>query len=249
MNTTKLIKPVITTYKSGDTRKLCSLKIPNNKAGELSLNVQEDSTGIGYCFISKLKNRFGKQLGSETFAMNENSQDIGGLYITVEPEYRNKLKEPNGKTGYSFGEILRLASIIEILENKIKNFIIHSKNTAIYFHSKYKFEPAITSFSERNYALESIINNNQKGYEDIVQKAEELLNLAHTTSDSTTQRELCKKTNKLLKRYITRVLSKNEYKNHPFSYGIQMVLTDETIQANRDFFNKLFKKHGIDYTI
>ena len=30
---------------------------------------------------------------------------------------------------------------------------------------------------------------------------------------------------------------------------MRMTLTDENIMKNKDFFNALFKKHGIDYQI
>ncbi len=250
MNTTELIKPVIRFYESGDTRKLCSLKIPNNKAGELFLDVKQESANIDYRFIAELKNRFGKLLGSETFTMFKDSSDINGLYISVEPEYRNKLKASGTNINYKLGEILRLASIIEILENKIKNFIIYSKNTAIYFHSKYNFKPAITSFEERDYALESIINNKTSSYDDIVEKAKKLLQYSKLEKAPEKQRELCRETNLLLEEYIKKVLSeKDAYKKHPFRRGIQMVLTDDTIRDNRVFFNTLFENHGINYTI
>jgi len=250
MNTAELIKPIITPHSPGDPRKLCSLKILNNKAGELSLDVQKESQETSYHFISVLKNKFGKKLGTESFTLWPDNDSATGLYIRVNPEYRRNPDNANNFPKYFFGEILRLTSIIEIMENKLKNFIIHSKNTAIYFHSKYKFKPAITAFEERNQALTAIIKNKTAGYEEIVSKAEELLKIAQSDNSGETQRRLCVDTNKLLEEYITKVLSeKDGVKHHPFNWGMQMVLTDKSIINNREFFNNLFRKHGIDYTL
>ena len=138
-----------------------------------------------------------------------------------------------------------------IMENGISEFEIHSKNSAIYFHSKYKFEPAITNFEERNSALLSIIRNSKKeGYEELKEEAEEILEIAYRDTSSETQRRLCKETNSLAKRYIQKVLeTKDEYKNHPFDNGMRMILRRREIVENKDFFNNLYAKHRIDYKI
>ena len=59
-----------------------------------------------------------------------------------------------------------------------------------------------------------------------------------------------KKTNDLINRYFNKISNKKEeYKNHPFKFGIHMKLTMENILKNKDFFNELFKKHKINYVI
>ena len=104
-----------------------------------------------------------------------------GQYIEVLPEYRQH--------NYFFGELLRLASIIELLENKLKQIEIYSKNTAVYFHSKYKFKPAIKNFNERDKVLESIIENEMNGYEDLRLRAKVLQNLIKDTDIPENQRK------------------------------------------------------------
>ncbi len=217
------------------------LKVFNKYLGELT-TVSKRSDTKPQDVITELRNRLGKVLGSEHFTLTEGYPESIGFLISVEPEYRKK--------NFRFGEILRLSSIMMILENKIKEFKIISKNTAIFFHSKYKFEPSIKSFETRDKALESVIENCKKGYEDIKHEAERLQEECRHKQDAKEQRELCIKTNLLLKKYFQRVLDlKDNTDSHPFKTAIDMVLTDKAIIENKDFFNNLFKKHSIDYRI
>lgn len=220
------------------------IKTVNKYLGEL-VTVSERNKDKYYEVTTELRNRLGKVLGREVFSLEENCPNSIGFSISVEPEYRKK--------SFHFGEILRLSSIIMILENKIKEFEIYSKNTAIFFHSKYKFEPAIKQFSERDLALESMISNCQNNgaeYSEMQREAEELLNAAKVDDNAEKQRELCVKANQLLKRYFAKVEeTKGGYKSHPFNTGISMRLTDDAIIKSKNFFNELFKKHNIDYKI
>ena len=52
-------------------------------------------------------------------------------------------------------------------------------------------------------------------------------------------------------KYINKILSgdKKEYKKYPFEWGMSMELTKDDVYQNKDLFNSLFKKHGIDYKI
>lgn len=238
----ELIKPIIHQYSPADSRKLCTLKGLNNKAGEIMLDVKEAPDSYGYRFRTELKNKYGKLLGKEIFSYFKGKNYMTGQYIEVLPEYRQH--------NYFFGELLRLASIIELLENKLKQIEIYSKNTAVYFHSKYKFKPAIKNFNERDKVLESIIENEMNGYEDLRLRAKVLQNLIKDTDIPENQRKLCEKTSILADEYINRVLKNDEEcKKHPFKNGISMLLSYEDIIKNKEYFNKLFQKQGIDYTI
>ena len=44
-------------------------------------------------------------------------------------------------------------------------------------------------------------------------------------------------------------LPKEKLAFYPFDYGFNMKLTKENVIKNMDFFNNLFKKHGINYKI
>lgn len=239
----KNTKPIITNVAQGDTRKLCSFVVPENKFGKLYLDVKMPKAGYGHNFITELRNRFDKLLGYEEFAYFEGSPNMSGLFIRVNDEYKQK--------GFNFGEILRLSSIIEIMENKVKNFEIISKDTAIYFHAKYKFTPNL-AFSDRDKFLKTLSGDKSNGYEKFSQKAQDLadkLKIAKENADIPQQRKICAETNEVLGEYLDKVIAEKSQKQHPINYTMPMTLTDENILKNKEFFNQLFKKHGIDYNV
>lgn len=256
INPIKPFKPVIYDYKPLDTRKLCSFVVPESKIGKLKFDIIEDPQAEGYKFFSQLKDSAGDVLGHEHFAMFEDSDHISGLYIATKQDLRKK--------GTGIGEVLRLGSIIEMLENGIKKLDIVSKDSAIFFHSKYKFEPAVTIFDERNRLLKCVAQDT--AFEDLSKEAQNLLDKIANTHSGKEQRILSEDANKLLAAYTRQVLAeKNQavlanpedakeiaadmYKKHSLAWTMQMTLTDEKILENRDFFNSLFQKHGIDYSI
>lgn len=226
-------------------QKIPQIRVQNKYLGELFTESRRGSVDRTL-ITTELKNRQNKVLGEEIFSLDTDTQTGAGLLIQTGAEYRQK-------SCYKFGEILRLSSIMALLENKIKTFEIFSKDIAIYFHSKYKFEPAIKSFSERDRALQSIVMNSHKNggeYAQFAKEAEELLKKIESEPEASKQREFCIQANALIKRYIQQVLAtKNEYKKHPFDIGMRMLLTEKNILENKNFFNDLFKRHGIDYTI
>lgn len=240
-----LLNPLRSTLKLNNTDngvKLFSFKIPENKAGELNVCVKRDPEGYRYKYYTELRNRFDKLLGYEHFSYFKDSDNMSGLFIKVEPEYRQK--------HYYFGEILRLASIIEMLENNVKNFIITSKETAVYFHSKYKFRPSITSFETRDRVLDNIAADKSIDFQDLSMKAQDIITQkANPKTTNTTLRELCKDTSTLLYKYLQRATAKKQQNNHQLKWPVEMTLTADDIKADKDFFNNLFKKHGIDYQI
>lgn len=246
INPTRFIKntkPIITNVAQGDTRKLCSFVVPENKFGKLYLDVKMPKAGYGHNFITELRNRFDKLLGYEEFAYFEGSPNMSGLFIRVNDEYKQK--------GFNFGEILRLSSIIEIMENKVKNFEIISKDTAIYFHAKYKFTPNL-AFSDIDKFLKTLSGDKSNGYEKFSQKAQDLANklkIAKENADMPQQRKICAETNEVLGEYLDKVIAEKSQKQHPINFTMPMTLTDENILKNKEFFNQLFKKHGIDYNV
>lgn len=237
----KLNPPKITPYWLNENRKLCDLVSHNKELGELSLNTSrfEDITER---YITKLTDKNNKILGYEIFSFEDFDKDLFGYSIRVNPELRQK--------GLRLGELLRLSSIIELFENKMQKLKIYSKDTAIYFHSKYKFQPDIDNFKDRDEALKSIINNPKKGMEKFIQTAQELLEKLQQNKEHEFQRNAVKKTNQIAKEYIEKALAtKYGDEIYPFNYGMGMKLTKDTIVKNRDFYNNLFKNHGIDYEV
>lgn len=235
------IKPIITKVTPQDARKVCYFVVPNNKIGDLYLEVKHPENSFYNSFITELRNRFHKLLGYEEFAFFEGAKEIFGLNIRVSDEYQRK--------GYNLGEILRLSSIIEIIENKIKNFDILSKDTAVYFHSKYKFKPDVTSVSDCDRLLKTVIEDKTPGFEKIAEKAKVLMQKIESVKSKEEQQHFCEVTNGILEEYITKAIETKTQKQHPFTSTMNMTLTDDTVYKNKEFFNDLFKKHGIDYKI
>ncbi len=244
MTAVNLVTPKIQSFINGPKDNLVrtlSMKIPNKYFGNLCIKSDVTQPKMDV-FETKIFCPNGHKIGYEEFIMNANDS-IEGLYIETKNEFKN--------CGARIGELLRLTSIIEFLENKKGKFNIYSKETAILFHTKYKFEPNMTQFSQRNKLLETILEDKNCKDEKLIEKAKTTYKeIIEGTIDAEKHRELCKQTNEIAKDYINYVQNNVENpKTHPFKHGINMVLTREKVLENKDFFNQLFKNHGIDYTI
>ncbi|MBO5738145.1 hypothetical protein J6R97_02255 [bacterium] len=215
------------------------LKVHNKILGDL---VTASKKQDYMTYETRLNNRFGKTLGYEIFSIDDCTSWANGYSIHVEEDYRNK--------GFNFGEILRLSSIITMVENKIKTFYIYSVKTAPFFHAKYKFFPDISSIGNAENILNTIITKCKDKNETLKNEAEELLENIISINNTKSIDIFCKDTNNILNEYMQIVLNdKNKYKSHPFPCGFNMKLTLDEILKNKDYFNSLFAKHNINYKI
>lgn len=241
---TNMFKPIIKNIAQGDNNRLVNKFTINNKTlGELTVDNRIHDDGYNK-LIAEIKNSNGEELGHEIYSIEDYNKSMFGYFITIKQDYRNSPSK-----NFRFGEILRLSSIISMIENQLKNFGIHSKDSAIYFHSKYKFIPNITEFYQRDMTLKTIANDKNKNFEDFSKQAAEYLKILFQKLSGEEKRNMCKKTSLLAKEYIEQVLKNGEEKYHPFDIGIDMVLPYDTLLKNKEFFNSLFQKHGIDYNI
>lgn len=234
------LKPILKTASMGDSRIVNTLHTHSEIFGNLVTDTRIYNDGHNR-LISEIKNRMGRRLGHEIFVLDTERKIMSGYYIEVEPEYRQR--------NYGFGELMRLSSIITMLENKMQQFEILSKNTAIYFHSKYKFTPNVIGFDDRDNILKSILQNCKNLPDEIAKRAQEFTERLKLNPSNEEKRAITRETNILAKTYIDRVLSQNSQKENPFIGAMDMKLTAEKIFENKDFFNNLLKKHGIDYKI
>jgi|InofroStandDraft_1065614.scaffolds.fasta_scaffold00014_247 hypothetical protein len=235
-----LVKPILKTITPTDSRIVNTLHTRHEIFGNLVTDTKIHYDGYNR-LISEIKNPFGKTLGHEIFSIDNDNKTMTGYFIETLPEYRKK--------GFRLGELLRLSSIITMLENKIKQLDIVSKDTAIYFHSKYKFQPSTTAFATRDNILKNIIQNSKNPLDEIIQNAIEFIEKLKQKPSAEEQRAITRETNKLAKTYIDRVMAQQSQKENMFDCAIHMKLTSENIIENKDFFNALFKQHGIDYEI
>lgn len=238
------IKPQWKNIALNDSRQIFEdCNVNHNVFGKLNITVREYNDGFNR-WIIEIKNALNHKFGKEIISMDNNNKAMNGFDIIVEPAYRKK--------GYNLGELLRLFSVMEMHKNKSPFIKIYSKDTAIYFHSKYKFIPCNRTFTDRNRMLNSMANDSSAEFSDLALKAENLAKLAKTyKNDAEKQRALCIDTNNLAIEYINRAMEKEKKPNikHSFFYGMDMILTRENLEKNKDFYNKLFEKHGIDYQI
>ena len=238
------VKPIWKNFSHTDSRRIfLPFKVHNKNQGDVFVSIgQTANNGFGY-FKTTLVNSENINLGHELLFINpENRANMVGFDIFVFPNFRKKNR---------LGELLRLASIMEMMENKSSSMSIHSVDSAVYFHSKYKFEPAITSFEIRNRALDTISSDISEGFEDFALRAKKIIaDVEKNKANAAVQRALCSDTNVLVKDYIDQALKdgKPEVK-HPFNWGIDMILTKDKIVQCKDYFNSLFEQHAIDYRI
>ena len=221
-----------------NTKIIESMNFKNKIFGDMFLKrVASDNSGFNWLKFAVF-NRCGKEFGYEILKISAADKEIIGANIFIHDEYRKK---------YRLGEVLRLASIMHMVENKIGSIKITSKDSALYFHARYGFKPDFKEFYARDRLLEGI--SKDKSFPELAKEALKLI--ARTNDpDPANQRAVCKEANELLKRYIELALkSPAPEKHHPPRYSVDMSLKRDDVLANREFYNQLFERNSIDYRI
>ena len=236
----KLTKP---TWRINNAVELCSFNLQHARLGMIKANVCKVS-GKDYAYRSELLNSTDSLLGYDEFSLvSKNVGIMSDLRMAADASLRKK--------GFGIGELLRLVSIMQLLKNHMNNIDLYSLPEAIYFHSKYKFVPNITRFSERNSLLETIAEDKASDFENFHEQANMALDRIKLFKTSEKQRSFCKSANILGQKYIEEVFCKgrDEYENHSFKCGMDMTLTKSDIIKNKAFFDNKFKSNGIDFEI
>ena len=152
----------------------------------------------------------------------------------------------NKKQHMGFGELLRLASIIEMNENGLDKIRMISIPNAMPFHIKYKFMPEIDDMKTVFKVLKSIAAN-KSSVGNVPQEAEKILNSIEKNRLANKQLNCLEEVSSLVAKYVRGNAKRwNETK---LSADIPMSLIKSDVKKYASFYNKLFKKHGIDYTI
>ena len=242
-NTT--VKPQWRMISENDTRKVFDdIPIKNDILGNLTLSVKKYKKTFNMLNI-EIKNVMNKVFGEEILSINNDDKTINGINIYVNEEYRRK--------NYRFGELLRLASIMEMFENKSSKIDIYSKGSAVYFHSKYKFKPSlnVTDYPDEVLStLDMIEKDKRKGNKQLSNLANLYKRVLKSDSRLFGIEDLKKRIDTLVQDYILKSTeTEHPEKIYPFRCGIHMSLSAEDVKENRKFFNELFKKHGIDYKV
>ncbi|MBE7712219.1 MAG: hypothetical protein E7Z87_00570 [Cyanobacteria bacterium SIG26] len=220
--------------------------VVNHKTlGPLTLKISKEPSLVNGYDIT-VSDKFKKVLGHEAFSVLPEHKMIVGQMVEVLSEYRKQGR----RKGFNLGELLHLSLIKFMNDNDFNKMDLHSKASAVYFHSKYKFEPSIVDKFDGRKVLSSIVKDKAKGFEKFVAKAQELLDVVKINCRLLCENDVFKSLNKLTKEYIEKsVADKNSNQIHSFEGGFGMTLLKENIKREADFFNKLYKKHGINYSV
>lgn len=146
------------------------------------------------------------------------------------------------------GSAMRLGHIITMMENDINKIELFSLGRAIYFHSKFKFEPDIKDNEKIAQCIKHNIlpNKDDKRFENIIRAAENWLE-----NKNLSQQEKPQTGNHIIYNYCQTInkYKLNKDKKYEIKLGFEMELSKQKVLYNKDFFNNLFSKFGIDYKI
>lgn len=170
--------------------------------------------------------------------------------LMIWPEFNyifiDNMKTEPGSRGKGLGTCMHLTNIIEMMENNIGKLELSAAPSAIPFHVKCGFKPDINwenEYERKN--IRAIAYDSNLELAEYAQKAQNLLK-THMNP-----KEKSKRANKILFDYTrkaVKIMNTKEQKNL-FPHSISMVLTREDVLKNKNFYNKLFDKYGIDYQI
>lgn len=189
-----------------------------------------DSESSAQTVVKNLKHQ---ELGRHEYNLRLQSREFSGEYVEVYPPFRNQ----------GLGELLKLSSIIEMKANNLDKITLYSLPEAIKFHAKFGFTPNIKSSEPISLILKDITEKKQ--FPDLSGQAAVMLKNM-SGNFHLLQKEELKNINSFLSTYIKRCLAWNM---PVFNTKIAMILTDESINKNADFYNKLFEKHEINFRV
>lgn len=190
-------------------------------------------------------------VGYNTFSISKENLVLNGNSMQVNKELQKK---------YGYGEVLRLASIIDLLENSLDKISIYALTEAIPFHHKYKFKPNIPlRKDEIEELLIKISRQRNEKLQPHSQTAKKILNeliYCNFGMSNSKYANLTEKINLLVSNYLKATEKNNlnwessiSMSGVSFRTDIDMDLDRNSIYENKDFFNEKFLAHGIDYKI
>ena len=114
---------------------------------------------------TRITDKYKTEFGAYYYTIAPNSKNIENGYVQTKINQRRK----------GFGELMRLASLIEFKENNLKTIDIDAFPEGLPFHLKYKFKPNITKKSDGIRILEEI---NYPDYDEHEKEHKSLLEIA-----------------------------------------------------------------------
>jgi hypothetical protein len=147
------------------------------------------------------------------------------------------------------GSALHLTQIISMLENNIPETKLYSLGSAINFHAKLGYKSDIQSISEiKTFLMDEIAmkHYNDEIFSPVISKLEKWY-----AGSFASREKLITEGNEIIDDFI-RTINDNKLKydvDYNIISGIKMVLKREDVINNKECYNKLFNKFGIDYQI
>ena len=192
-----------------------------------------------HAITTQITDESGRLMGDYSYSLDPIERTIDYGYIKTKHDFRHK----------GVAEIMRLSSLMELKENSLQSIKIDALSEAVPFHSKYKFQPDLKGKNSTLTILDSIVNKtkadekDKKGAEKLIKK---IVNDGEEDTINLTKGEA-----KELNGYIAKDIKKNQnnWEDTNFHHCLPMILTNKQVNKFSSFFNKLFQKHGIDYTI
>lgn len=234
----------------GNFRVLKNCKLKDSNGSNIFLNTQycsDPEIGIR-CLSTDIFDSNGQKKAYNTFEINNETREFSGFNMNViHTEDRQK---------HGYGEVLRLSSIIELMENNLKKIAIFSLNNAIPFHYKYKFKPVIFSKDEAMSILNEISYEKNPVLEKQRNASIKLLDEMIFEGQFPSSVNTGEKFMMLLNEYLSEVqknkipwFSKTHIRCVNLTSDLSMELDRDTILKNKNYFNQLFEKHGFDYRL
>lgn len=218
----------------------CSAPISKNNLKNRDYFVRIENGYTDNDFSIKIDDNDFNEIGTSVLSI-KNNKTIYNDNIDVNSERRKYA---------GAGSIMTLGEIITMLENNMEKIELHSLGQAVYFHSKFKFRPALTSADDlKDYiAGDVMIRESDKKFEKVCNMAKQWLNKDKSSKSS---ENYISEGNNILYQYLQTVNANklNRHREFEIYPGFDMVLTRQNILDDKNYFNNLFKKFGIDYQI
>lgn len=192
----------------------------NNQNYSVSLN-DGKRTEYGHCLFDYTKENF--------------------FHLSTINNYTENLK--------GVGSVLHLTQIITMLENGVEKTKLYSLGSAINFHAKLGYKSDIQSVSEiKTFLMDEIAmkHYNDEIFSPVISKLEKWY-----ANSFASREEIIVKGNEIIDDFV-RTINDNKLKydvDYNIISGIKMVLKREDVINNKEYYNNLFNKYGIDYQI
>lgn len=168
------------------------------------------------------------------------------VFEVANPIFVDRMHTDLEERNKGLGTRMHLINIVEMLENNYSGIELLSLEESISFHAKFGFYPDGKWDKGLKNNIMVISKEEDPEFKKYADKAKQILNVENLYDFARD-----KLANQLLYDYSRAILGvKNETQlRNTFKSPISMKLSKRRILENKDFYNDLFKKYGIDYEI